>query len=205
MALSGNTLLHEVAKRIIARYLETTGNQVAISRKLQDEATAIDLHYVSGTAKVAVKVKADPYFGTDPLKAADRALGFYRSETHSYALEAMANAATREPGWMQRSQADELFYYRLVIGQPDDEVALLQRDRDEVFFSELIVERDDLRIIPLRDLRTWFESQGDRYMPRPVITDGRPSWYRIVPESDLDTGVPGVRLVGGIYHRVAIR
>jgi hypothetical protein len=204
MPLAGSTLLHEVAKRIIARYLERTGaTGVTVSRHLRDEAVGVDITYSSGAARLAVKVKADSYFGTDPVKAADRALALYRPETHSYGLESVADATTREAGWIQRSQADELFYYRLVIAQPEAEVAALMEGPDEVFFSELAVERDDLRIVPMRELRRWFEANADRYTPRPVITDGRPAWYRLVPEGDLEAGVQGIRTVGPIFRRAA--
>jgi hypothetical protein len=204
MALTGSTLLHEVAKRIIARYLERSGfTGVETSRAFRDEAMGVDLEYMSGGQQVLVKVKADSYYGTDSKKIADRDLVYYRPETHSYGLEAVANTTTREPGWIHRSQAEELFYYRFVIGQPEAEVAALLEGPDEVFFSELAVERDDLRIIPMRALRAWFDTSFDRYMPRPVMTDGRPAWYRIVPESDLDREVVGVRAAGSIFHRAA--
>jgi len=204
MTLSGSTLLHEVAKRILARYLERTGNTgVQATRAFRDEAMGVDLEYTSGGRRVLVKVKADSYFGTDQKKIADRDLAFYRPETHSYGLEAVANTTTREPGWIHRSQAEELFYYRFVIAQPEAEVAALLEGPDEVFFSELAVERDELRVIPMRALRTWFDSSFDRYMPRPVVTDGRPAWYRIVPESDLDREVAGIRTVGSVFHRAA--
>ena len=204
MALTGTALLHEVGKRIIARYLERTGaTDVVASRLLRDEAVGVDLQYSSGSARLAVKVKADSYYGIDPLKVGDRNLAFYRSDTHSYGLESVADTTTREVGWIQRSQADELFYYRLVIAQPEAEIAALLEGPDEVFFSELAVERDDLRIIPMRELRKWFETTFDRYTPRPVVTDGRPAWYRLVPEKDLETEVAGVRAVGAIFSRAA--
>lgn len=204
MALSGTALLHEVAKRIIARHLERTGaTDVTVSHLLRDEAIGVDLTYSSGVARMAVKVKADPYYGIDPMKITDRSLVFYRSETQSYGLESVADTTTGEVGWIQRSQADELYYYRLVIAQTEDEVAALLEEPDEVFFSELAVERDDLRIIPMRELRAWFEASFDRYAPRPVVTDGRPAWYRIVPQADLEAGVRGVRSAGGIFAGLA--
>lgn len=204
MALTGTTLLHEVAKRIIARYLERTGaTEVVVSRQLRDEAVGVDLQYASGAAHLSAKVKADSYFGVDPQKVADRNLAFYRADTHSYGLESVADTTTREAGWIQRSQADELFYYRLVIAQPEAEIAALLEGPDEVFFSELAVERDDLHIMPMRELRSWFDSTFDRYTPRPVVTDGRPAWYRLVPEKDLESEVRGVRAVGAIFSRAA--
>jgi hypothetical protein len=176
---------------------------VVLSRILRDEAVGVDLQYSSGSARLSVKVKADSYYGVDPAKVADRNLAFYRATTHSYGLESVADTTTREAGWIQRSQADELYYYRLVIAQPEAEIGALLEGPDEVFFSELAVERDDLRIIPMRELRKWFESTFDRYTPRPVVTDGRPAWYRLVPEKDLEGEVPGVRSVGAIFSRAA--
>ncbi|MBF4509746.1 MAG: hypothetical protein ISP10_04615 [Aeromicrobium sp.] len=203
MAPTGSTLLHEVATRILGRYLERTGaTSVVVSRALRDEAIGVDLQYTRGAEPLTAKVKADAYFGSDPLKIADRALPFYRAQSGTYGLESMADTATREPGWLQRSQADDLFYYRLVIAQPEDVVAELFAAHDAEFFAKLAVERDELKIIPMRALREWYEKSADRYAPRPVVTDGRPAWYRIVTEKDLDTQVPGVRAVGSVYHRV---
>lgn len=206
MALAGSTLLHEVAKRILGRYLSTTGaTDVIVAKALRDEALGVDLQYTNGAARRSAKVKADSYFGIDPIKVADRSLGFYRAETHSYGLESVADTATREPGWLQRSQADDLFYYRLVIAQPEGTVAELFEAPDARFFSELAVERDDLHIIPMQQLRAWFERAQDRYAPRPVMTDGRSAWYRIVTAKDLDSEVPGVKDVGSVYHKVVMR
>jgi hypothetical protein len=204
MAPTGSTLLHEIAKRILGRYLERTGAaDVVVAHALRDEAMGVDLQYRNGAIQLSAKVKADCYFGTDPLKIADRSLPYYRAQTNSYGLESVADTTTREPGWLQRSQADDLFYYRLVISQPEPKVAELLGAADAVFFGELAVERDELRIIPMRELRTWFEKAQDRYAPRPVMTDGRPAWYRLVSEQDLDAEVRGIRNVGSIYHRVA--
>ncbi|MDO8879339.1 MAG: hypothetical protein Q7W44_00825 [Coriobacteriia bacterium] len=203
MGPTGSTLLHEIAKRILGRYLERTGaTDVVVARALRDEAMGVDLQYTNGAARLSAKVKADSYFGEDPLKIADRSLPFYRAQTHSYGLESVADTTTREPGWLQRSQADDLYYYRLVIAQPEAKVAELLESPDSQFFTELAVERDDLHIIPIRELRAWFDKVQDRYAPRPVMTDGRAAWYRIVSQKDLDTEVPGVRDVGSVYHRV---
>lgn len=206
MALAGSTLLHEVAKRILGRYQERTGaTDVLVTRALRDEALGLDLQYTNGQERRSAKIKADSYFGVDPVKVADRSLPYYRAQTNSYGLESVANTETREPGWLSRSQADDLFYYRLVIAQPEDKVAELLDAPDATFFSELAVERDELRIIPMQALRKWFATAQDRYMPRPVMTDGRPAWYRIVSEKDLDAEVPGVRNVGSVYHKVIAR
>ena len=206
MGLAGSSLLHEVAKRILGRYLVTTGaSDVIVASALRDEALGVDLQYTNGAIRRSAKVKADSYFGVDPIKIADRSLSYYRAETHSYGLESVADTATRQPGWLQRSQADDLLYYRLVIGQPEDRVAELFEAPDVRFFAELAVERDNLHIIPMQSLRTWFERVQDRYAPRPVMTDGRSAWYRIVTAGDLECEVPGVREVGSVYHRVVAR
>lgn len=206
MTPTGSALLHEVAKRILAEYLRTGGAaQVVVSRALRDEAAGVDLEYIRSTRKMTVKVKADAYFGTDPDKASNRELPYYRAETHSYGLESIADTRTREPGWIASSHADELFYYRLVISQTEQEIAALLEGPDQVFFSELAVERDELRIMPMRELSDWFERTQDRYMPRPVVTDGRPAWYRIVPEKDVDAQVSGLRLIGPVFAGLRTR
>jgi hypothetical protein len=203
MGPGGSTLLHEIAKRILGRYLERAGStDVVVAHALRDEAMGVDLQYANGATTLSAKVKADSYFGVAPLKVADRSLPYYRAQTNSYGLESVADTTTGEPGWLQRSQADDLFYYRLVIAQPEAKVADLLASPDAVFFGELAVERDDLHIIPMRELRAWFAKVQDRYAPRPVMTDGRPAWYRIVSQTDLEAEVPGVRDIGPIYHRV---
>ncbi|MBN2822951.1 MAG: hypothetical protein JXR33_07145 [Coriobacteriia bacterium] len=199
MKLRGTALLNHVAERIIARYLQDQGaREVTLSGVLGD-AEGVDLTYVDGGRRVSVKVKADSYFGIDPAKISDRQLTFYRPETHSYGLEVIANTATREPGWVTRSRADVLFYYRIALTQSEDEVAALAEGPDDVFFAELGVDRDDLRIIPMAELRSWFEGAVDHYTPRPVLTGGRSAWYRIVPEGDVEASVSGIRRVGSVY------
>ncbi len=199
--LGGSALLHEVAKRIIAKHLVVRGGatDVRVSRSVFDEAEAVDLTYVNGASMHRVKVKADAYCGSDPDKIAARELTYYRAATGSYGLEVVADTITRQPGWVQRSQADELYYYRIAIAQPEAEVRALMDEPDEVFFVELKVEADDLRIVPMQSLRAWFEATADRYTPRPVLTDGRSAWYRIVPESELERGVAGIQRVGPIF------
>jgi len=203
MSLAGGKLLHEVALRTLVRYLERSGAD-DVRARLDDRplGEGVDIAYGSGGVRVQVKVKADPYFGTDPGLIGDRALAFYRADTQSYALEALSDTTTRTPGWMERSDADELFYYRLAIAQPESEVAALLFGPDEVFFSELAIERDDLKILPMPQLRAWFASAYDRYTPRPVIATGHPAWYRIIPAADLDRNVPGIRAVGPVYDHL---
>lgn len=203
-AAAGSTLLHEVAKRILARYLKSKGyGDVVITKAMLDGAGAIDLTYSSGGSRIGVKIKADAYYGTDPHMIARRDLTYYRPETGSYGLEAIADTFSRQPGWVQRSRADELFYYRLVLSQSEEEIAALMQEPDDVFFSEIKVERDDLRILPMPALRQWFETSGERFMPRPVQAEGRTAWYRIIPESEVESGVQGVRKVGPVFASVA--
>lgn len=201
MALSGSPLLHEVGKRIVARYLESTGSkEVELASSMQTDATGVDVRRLEGVVHLTAKVKTDCYCGTDLDKIANRDFTFYRRDTASYALESISDTLTRAPGWVQASMADQLLYYRLAIARTESEVAALLESPDAVFFSELGVERDDLRILPMRELRAWFERSSDRYTPRPVITGGRSAWYRIVPMGELEAAVPGVRLIGPVYQ-----
>ncbi|TDB38504.1 MAG: hypothetical protein D9V44_05735 [Actinobacteria bacterium] len=198
--LRGSELLHGVAERILLGYLHGKGfSDAALAGDMLDAAEGIDLTYTAAGRRTGVKIKADSYYGTDASKIADRDLIFYRSETSSYGFEAIANAATRQPGWLQRSSADELFYYRIAIAQTEEEVGALMEEPNEVFFAELKVERDSLQVLPMRALQGWFEATGDRYMSRPVVTDGRAAWYRIVPQSDVESAVAGVRDVGRVF------
>lgn len=199
----GSRLLHEVAIRILVRYLKGAGAaNAAASNDAINGAQCVDLVYSRDGRLMRATVKADSYAGVDAQKIARRELVFYRPSTGMYGLESLADTFTRTPGWVQRSQADELFYYRLAIAQTEDEVAALMDEPDDVFFSEIAVECDDLRIIPMRSLQEWFAASGERYAPRPVLTEGRSAWYRIVPEADLESGVPGVERVGSIFARV---
>ncbi|PKQ19600.1 MAG: hypothetical protein CVT66_09460 [Actinobacteria bacterium HGW-Actinobacteria-6] len=204
--LSGTVLLHEVAKRIILRYLRTRGFlDAVIASDMLDEAEGVDLTYTTGGRRTTVKVKADAYYGIDPAKVADRDLIYYRAETSSYGFEAIADSVTRRPGWLQRSSADELFYYRIALGQTEAEVAALMEEPDEVFFAELKVERDDLKVLPMRALQGWFDVVGDRFMSRPVLTSGRSAWHRIVPAADVEANIAGVRDLGSLFASIALR
>ena len=96
--------LQAVAERIIARYLRRALNKDVdiVSGHAVQAARGIDIVCVAPDgARRSAKVKADPYFGTDAGKIGDRSLPFYRADTGSFAFEAVANAATREPGWMR--------------------------------------------------------------------------------------------------------
>lgn len=202
MSLSGPELIHEVGKRILARYLERQGTtDIQLSGQFRDPI-GVDIRHSEAGRTIGIKVKVDVYCGTDPAKINDRSLTYYRNDTASYGLEAIADTASREPGWIQSSMADRLFYYRLCISRPEPEVAVLFEGPDEVFFSELCVDRDDLRIVPMRELRAWFDRSNDRYMSRPVVSGSRSAWYRIVPINEVEAAVPGVRAVGSVYSRL---
>jgi hypothetical protein len=198
--LKGSALLHGVSLRILVRYLRDRGyGDVGVAGGILDGAEGIDLFYSAAGRRTGIKVKADSYYGTDPAMIANRELVFYRTCTDSYGLETIADSNTRQPGWVQRSRADELYYYCIALGQTEDEVAALMEEPDGVFFGELKVERDNLRIVPMAGLRAWFDASADRFATRPVLTEGRSAWYRIVPRAEVDSAVAGVRDVGAVF------
>lgn len=204
--LRGSALLHEVSKRILVRYLRDRGYaDAAVAGSMLDGAEGIDLYYTAAGRRLGVKVKADSYYGVDPSKIADRDLVYYRTSTDSYGLEMIADASTRQPGWVQCSRADELYYYSVALGQTEEEIAALMEEPDEVFFSELRVERDDLRVVPMAGLRDWFDKSAERFTARPVVTDGRSAWYRIVPRDAVDRAVTGVRDAGPVFASLTRR
>jgi len=206
VGLSGSPLIHEVGKRILGRYFENAGSlEVEVSPAMRADATGVDIRRTENGARVTAKVKVDYYCGTDAAKIANRDFTFYRTDTASYALESIADTSTRAAGWVQSSMADQLLYYRIAIPRPEAEIAALLESPDGVFFSELGVERDDLHVVPMRELRAWFEQSMDRYPPRPVITAGRSAWYRIVPMAELEAAVQGARAIGPVYSRLAGR
>ena len=206
MGLTGSSLIHEVGKRILGRYFESAGcRDVELSPAMRTDPTGVDLRRTENLKRLTAKVKVDYYFGRDPLKTADRDLTFYRADINAYALEAIADTATRAPGWATASMADQLLYYRIAIPRPEAEVAALLESPDAVFFSELGVERDELRVLPMLELRRWFESSVESYTPRPVMSGGRTARYRIVPISDVDAAVSGIQNLGTIYSRLLVR
>ena len=134
--LDGSVLHHAVACRIVARYLASNGlTAVRLVGETGGEGDGVDIEAALGGGPVRVKVKADAYCGTDPGKIADRELPFYRRQGTEYAFEAVSHSVTRRPGWMFLSDATDLDYYFLALGQPAAEVAALMEEPDDVFFA----------------------------------------------------------------------
>ncbi len=182
--LTGIELLQGVANRIIIAYLETVGysNVRAASGASEGYASGgVDLTYRSQGVDHKVKVKPDAYYGADPGMVQDRELTFYRSDSGVFAFESIANHLTREPGWMVDSTAEDLYYYYLVIAQTEEEISALLSEPDEVFFSELKVERDELYVLPMRETQRWFDDNHEEYVPRPVMVGEHSAWFRIDP------------------------
>ena len=202
MRMTGSVLLQHVAERILMEWMRRQGRlDVRSTANLASfGGHSVDLTYVASGVRRAVKVKPDTYFGTDQRRIADRALTFYRAASGAYAFETVANAATREPGWMIESSADELLYYFVAITQTEEEVAALLGESDEVFFSELAVDRDELVVMPMGTTLAWFEKNSERYTPRPVTIEGAPAWYRLVPRDHIDGAVSGVRVIGPVVQ-----
>jgi hypothetical protein len=197
MRLQGGALLQSVADRILTRHLRESG----ATGVLQVD----DIVCSRAGRGIKVKVKPDPYYGTDPRKIADQDRTFYRAPVSCYAFETISHHVTRDPGWMFNSMADELHYYFLALDQTEDEIAVLMDGPDEVFFSELLVERDDLHVLPMPSLRGWFEANHERYTPRPVKLGDHSGWYRIIPVTDIDSAVSGVAQKGPIFARLSHR
>ncbi len=197
---TGAVLFNAVADRILAAHLVRTGHSdVMIVRGKSSVGSDVDLVHRDGGKTVRVKVKPDAYFGIDPVKVHDRELPFYRSDVSHYAFEAVADSLTREPGWVFRSDADDLYYYFLTLGQSEEEVRALVAEPDEVFFTELTVERDELCVLPMDAIKDWFGSRFEEYTPRPVAVGDHTAWYRLVPRAHIDGSVPGVRIVGSVF------
>jgi hypothetical protein len=202
MDQGGGRLLEAVAERVLARYLRragATGVMVVDQKTDPARMSGVDLVYTRAGSSTRVKVKADPYFGTDPHKIADQGLLFYRGIADSYAFEIISHHVTRDPGWIYSSTADELFYYFVALSQTEEDVAALMGEADEVFFSELAVERDELHIIPMAPLKAWFETHHERYMPRPVRFGDHSGWYRIIPAGDIASAVPSIQVKGPVF------
>jgi hypothetical protein len=205
MVLSGMILLQNVAERIVGRYLATLPGTEATSglENASLRARGIDLTYVVQGESRSVKVKPDVYFGTDPAKIADRNLSLYREDVGRCALQAVADSSTRDPGWILTSEADEIFYYYLALLQPEDQIRALVSEPDEVFFSRLEVERDDLLVLPMGAMRAWFAEQAERCPSRPVAQGDLSAWYRLVPRAEIERTVLGATDRGSIFHSLA--
>lgn len=202
MSDSASSMLQSISERILAAYLEKqgySGVHIISSRAVDYGTPGVDLTYRTGGTTHRVKVKADAYFGTDQGRVIDRSLPFYRSDTGHYAFESISNTKTRELGWMFNSDADELFYYYIALSQTEEEAEALLAEPDEVLFSELDVDRDELRILPMRSTRSWFEDHYEEYTPRPVTLEERVAWYRMIPRRDIDSSVTGIRVVGPVF------
>lgn len=202
MSLVSVPLLQRVGERVVARWLVEQGKAdvVQTAGRAGLGGRGVDITYEWQGARQRVKVKTDPYFGIDPAKVGDRSLTYYREDKAHFAFEAVANAATREPGWVFDSEADYLYYYFVAISQAEDEIQALADEPDEVFFGELMVDRDELVILPMKELRAWFEVSFERYTPRPVLVGGASAWYRLVPRADLHKSVEGMRSVGSVFR-----
>jgi hypothetical protein len=202
MSLTGMLLLQDVAERILLRWLEQRG-RVDVRRTEGRESLggrAVDLSYSWQGGRRLIKVKPDPYYGNDAAKIRDRDLAFYRPDSSAFAFEAVANTATKEPGWVIESPADDVYYYYLAIAQPEAEVKALMGEPDEVFFSELAVDRDDLIIMPMKETRRWFEKSYQKYTPRPVTVAGASSWVRVVPRADFERAVAAATDAGSVFR-----
>jgi hypothetical protein len=197
--LTGGRLLDAVAQRIVIRYLRRAGASgvMAVDCAMDPQhLSGVDIVYTRAGNSVRAKVKPDAYFGTDARKISDQSLPFYRGDGNAYAFETISHHVFN-------STADELLYYFLALGQSEDVVGTLANEPDEVFFSELAVERDDLHVIPMAALRDWFESNQARYTPRPVMLGDHSGWYRIVPVSDIASAVPGLQVKGSVFAGLA--
>jgi hypothetical protein len=202
---TGTNLLQAVAERIVVAHLEATGSgDVRYNTNRPDgyAGSGVDLSYRYQGIDRKIKVKPDSYFGTDPRKINDLSLTFYRSDAGHYAFESISDPVTREPGWMFNSRADDLYYYYLAIAMGEEDIRALMSEPDEVFFTELAVDRDELRILPMREMQTWFNDHFEEYPPRPVTSGQRSSWYRLIPRDDVDRAQPNLKVVGPIFARL---
>ena len=201
MLLSGMVLLQAVAERIVGRYLASLpGTEVIpLAARHSLAGRGVDLVYVVQGEQRGVKVKPDVYFGSDPAKVADRNLSFYREDAGGCALQAVADSPNRDPGWILTSDADEIFYYYLGIAQPEDQVRALLAEPDEVFFSRLKVERDDLLVLPMATTRAWFAQNAERCPSRPVALGEHSAWYRLARRAEVESAVRGASDRGPIF------
>jgi hypothetical protein len=204
--LSGAELLHYVSERVIRAHLISQGMRDVATVSLDGAeglGDGVALKYSRLGTERRAAIKADPYFGRDPAKSDDRDLPFYRPDSGQFAFETIAHHVTREPGWLVRSDADELLYYMIVVEQPEEEVAALAAEPDEVFFTELRVGRDRLNIMPMSDVRDWISSHERETMSRPVKVGSHSAWFTIVSVADLEAGLSSIETVGPIFDDLA--
>jgi hypothetical protein len=201
-SMRGMALVQAVAERIIGSYLATLPDTEVVAVSDHGE-TGVDLAFVSRGVRTRVKVKPDVYFGSDPVKIADRSLTFYREDAGRCALQAVADSTTRDPGWIITSDADAIYYYYLVISQPEDDVRVLLGESDEAFFAGLKVDRDDLLVLPMVATRAYFAEQAERSPSRPVAHGERSAWYRLVPRAEIESAVRGATDRGPIFGGLA--
>lgn len=206
MTLTAGELFHSVAVRIIAHYLDSSGaRDVRVASEGRSLGSGVDISYVRDGEVREAKVKADPYCGTDPRLVADLSLPFYRADVQSYALETISNAASRSPGWLFASEADEVLYLFLAVASTEEQVAAALGAPDDVFFTRLSVEGDELDVLPMPALRAWLSSTQETYPARPVTAGRTASWVRLVPKEDVSASVAGVRALGSIFPRAQAR
>lgn len=159
----------------------------------------VDLVVQRQGGRETVKVKTDSYYGTDQARILDHDLPYYRRRADDFALETISHHITREPGWMFNSIADRLWYYQAVLLNPKDELERALAYDDEEMVAALGIEADRLRILDLQLLRAWFEGEHMNYPPRPVQVGDHISWYRIIPESDVERAVGRVETIEGLF------
>ena len=195
---SPGRVLQEVANQLVVRYLETHSAREVRPLESANDASATDFSYELEGVSIHARVKPDVYFGQDRTKIGDHELPFYREDTGCYALETVADVATRSPGWVFSSPANQILYLLLAVDQGLDEVVDLLGGRCERLESGLSVERSELHALPMLPVRKWFEKVHERYPARPVTAGSTASWVRLVPREDVFTAVEGVRILGPV-------
>lgn len=197
--LKPGELLHAVAVRLVAQYLVSSGaGDIRVASTGDTLGPGIDLSYVRDGDVRRAKVKGDPYFGTNPRLIADLSLPFYRADCHAYALETIADAATREPGWVFTSEADELLYLFTALTCTEEQAVSALKAADDVFIERLKVERDELHALPMAPTREWLTVSQALYPARPVTAGRFASWVRLVPTSDVAAAVGGIVVHGSV-------
>jgi hypothetical protein len=162
----------------------------------------VDLIIERASRRLAVKVRTDAYFGTDPSAIEDQDLAYYRRRADDFALETISHHLTREPGWMFSSDADKLWYYQacLLNTRPELEDALKFDDADMI--QALDIEADRLRTVDMKRLRQWFDESHVEYPPRPVQTGDHLGWFRIIPDADIAVNAGPIETIGRLFGRL---